>query len=214
MDTVTELANPFRGKIALPRDIVGIRPITREDLPRLLGPRDNSSANPKRIKESHHTVAKLLSIGLDNERVAALTGYSLTRISTLANAPAMAELVAQYRASVAENWLDTVDLYHDLMVTNKLKAERMIHDRLEEADADGDVLPFRDLLAISRDAADRTGHGKNRTNLNINADFASLLEQRIARAKTVGPSTMKQVAAAPSLTPSAESKALPFRRIA
>lgn len=216
------LPNPFRGKLPLPRPEVEASPITRDDLQRLLLPRDSSAANPKRIKEAHHTVARLLALGFEYARVAELTGYSGTRIATLASAPAMAELIAQYRADINNSFMDTLDVYHDLMVSNKLKAERMIADRLEEAQEDGDVLPFRDLLAISRDAADRTGHPKGRVNINTNADFASLLEQRIARAKTVEAPTMKTVEAiddkssqsSPSVTAPSESEPLPFRRIA
>ena len=65
-----------------------------------------------------------------------------------------------------------------------LVAERQIADRLEDAEEEGVKLPLKDLLAISRDGADRFGYGKKSAVLNTNVDFAAILEQAIARSKT------------------------------
>jgi len=77
-----------------------------------------------------------------------------------------------------------------------------IADKLGEAEEAGETLPVRDLIAISRDAADRFGYGKKQTNVNVNADFASMLERTIDRSRkarliegTTNPST---AVAAPS----------------
>lgn len=174
-----------RTRIHPRREIASIRPITREDLPRLLGPRDKTAAHPKRLMESHHDVARFLAAGFDNARIAALTGYSANRISVLASAPAMQELVAHYRSKIDEAFIASQDAYFDLATRNMLAAERHIADRIAELDADGEVLPIRDAIAISRDAADRFGYGKKQTNLNVNADFAALLEKAIAKSGKV-----------------------------
>jgi hypothetical protein len=74
------------------------------------------------------------------------------------------------------------------MLANKLKAEVMLGDKLDAAIDGAEVMPTKDLLAISRDAADRTGHGKVQTNMNVNVDFASKLEaaRRRSNAARIG----------------------------
>lgn len=174
------------GQIRKSRPVVEVRPITKEDLPRLMGPRDRSQSMPQKLKESHHTVARFLATGLDNSQVAALTGYSANRVGQLQAAPAMQELIAHYRAQVDASWLANTDAYYDLASRNMLKAERLVADRLEEAEDDPEAIALRDLLIIARDGADRFGYGKKQTNLNVNADFAALLEKAIARSgKTI-----------------------------
>lgn len=170
-----------RGKIKPTREIESIRSITREDLPRLLGPRDKSQSMPKRLRDSHHTVARLLAMGHSAKLVAEMTGYSHNRVSQLASSPAMIELVATYRAKIDEIWDENIDAYAALAVRNMIAAERQLADKLDAADEEGELLPTRELIAISRDAADRFGYGKRQTNVNVNADFASMLEKAIAR---------------------------------
>jgi len=170
-----------RQKIAPKREVLSIRPIQREDLPRLLKPRDKSASIPHKLRESHHTIARLLATGIDYMRVAALTGYSYNRVSQLASAPAMQELIAKYRDSVDQTWIESLDSYYELATRNMLKAERMLADKLEDAEEANEPLPVRDLISISRDAADRFGYGKRTTQTNVNIDFAAELEKRIAR---------------------------------
>jgi hypothetical protein len=55
-------------------------------------------------------------------------------------------------------------------------------------------------MAISRDAADRTGHGKVQTNMNVNVDFASKLEA--ARRRSAG----ARGPASPPLAPESSSQ--------
>jgi hypothetical protein len=58
-------------------------------------------------------------------------------------------------------------------------------------------------MAISRDAADRTGHGKVQTNMNVNVDFASKLEAARRRSASArGPTS-------PSATPLVPEHASP-----
>ncbi len=83
-------------------------------------------------------------------------------------------------------FVKNADAFYEVATSNMLKAEVMLADKLEAAEEEGTHLPTRDLIAISRDAADRFGYGKRQTNLNVNADFASLLEKAIQRSgKTI-----------------------------
>lgn len=213
------LPNPFRGKIPKRREIEGIRPITREDLPRLLGPRDNSASIPQRLRESHHDIARLLATGLDLARIAAITGYSTNRVWQLSQSPAMVNLVAHYRSHLDTTFLAAAEPYYDLATRNMLAAERHLADRIAELDEDGELLSVREALAISRDAADRFGYSKRQTNLNVNADFAALLEKAIERSGK-GPiidGTPASSLDAPRRPPGAtvaQPQAAPLRRLA
>lgn len=176
-----------KGRIAKTKEVLSVRAIQREDLPRLLKPRDKTGTLPAKLRESHHTVARFLATGSDHQTISALTGYSLNRIGQLAQSPAMQELIALYRSKLDQTWLDSVDAFYDLATRNMIKAERMLADKLEEAEETGETLPTRDLIAISRDAADRFGYGKRSTQTNVNVDFAAELERRIARRENRDP---------------------------
>lgn len=176
-----------KGRIAKTKEVLSVRAIQREDLPRLLKPRDKTGTLPAKLREAHHTVARFLATGIAQSQIAALTGYSINRVSQLAQAPAMQELIAQYKEKIDQSWLDSLDPFYDLASRNMIKAERMLADKLEEAEETGETLPTRDLIAISRDAADRFGYGKRSTQTNVNVDFAAELERRIARRENRDP---------------------------
>ena len=146
-----------------------------------MGPRDKAMSMPQRLKESHHTVARLVATGIELSQVAALTGYSYNRVHQLTQAPAMVALIAHYRARIDETFVASVDAYYDLATRNMIAAERHIADHISDLDTEGELLTLKDAIAISRDAADRFGYGKKQTNLNVNADFAALLEKAIQR---------------------------------
>lgn len=136
----------------------------------------------KRFKDPHHKAARLIASGVRPlERVAAMCGYAVSRIYTLNVDPAFQELVARYRPEVLDGFKEGVDDYYEVATSNMLKAERMLAEKLDGADEEGELLPTRDLIAISRDAADRFGYGKKQTNLNVNVDFAAQLEKAIKR---------------------------------
>lgn len=175
-----------RGKIARNPEILEVRALTREDLGvlategRMHGDRIGTGSI-KRLRDPHRRIARLIAAGLRNHEIAERTGTSYNRISILRSDPAMMELVARMRERVDAAFEREQDEYAKLAMGNMLKAEAMIAEKLEIAEEEGETLPTRDLIAISRDAADRFGYGKRQTNLNVNADFASLLEKARAR---------------------------------
>lgn len=161
--------------------IESIRSIGRDDLPRLAKPRDNTVLMPLKLRESHREVARLLALGLTQRRVAEITGYSTQRVMTLAATPAIKDLIADFRSIRDESYAEEVDVYYSYVTHNAIHAERMLSDKLHAADEEGELLPTKELIAISRDAADRIGYGKKQTNINVNADFAAQLEAAIRR---------------------------------
>lgn len=160
--------------------ILSVRPITKEDLAIFHKPAYKPTL--QRLRDSHHMVARLAASGLKNYEIADATGYTIERISMLIHDPSMVELIARYRADIDRVWLSGEDGYLAMVRANRNKAERMLSDRLDDADSDeSKSLPVRELLSISRDAADRTGFGKIQKNVNINVDFAARLEAARAR---------------------------------
>jgi hypothetical protein len=136
-----------------------------------------------KIRDSHHLVAKLIALGLTNEIIAAKTGFSIGRVKTLRDVPAMQELVAQYRSVSEAEFREEISTFYSLATANMLIAERMLNDRLVDAMDDGTAIPIKELLAVSSDRADRFGFPKTGVNVNLNADFASQLDKAIARSQ-------------------------------
>jgi len=178
-----------RGKIAREPTITNVRPLTRDDLLLLRearGGRDSAGNNvAKKLRDHHHRIARLVAAGLRNFEIAERTGMSISRISMYRKDPAFNELVDKYRPKVDAAYEREQDEYYNLATANMRKAETMIAEKLEQAEEDGEFLPTRELIAISRDAADRFGYGKRNMNLNVNVDFAAQLEKTIARSKTI-----------------------------
>jgi hypothetical protein len=112
----------------------------------------------------------------------------------LLNDPAFQDLVAEYSKSTFDKIEETSDEYADLATSNMLRAEAQIQERLDEAEALGEFLPMRELLAIAKDRADRFGYGPKSTRVNVNIGFAEQLDRAIER-------TTKVIEARPLLTP-------------
>lgn len=149
-------------------------------------PREDSHVFPAKLRESHHSVARLLALGMSHQDAADRTGYSYNRIQQLSEAPAMKELVAKYRSKLDDSFALSADEYHTLLFSNMVAAERHISDQIAELDEVGELLPISKALAIARDGADRLGYGKKReSTVNINLDFAARLEGAIARSGKV-----------------------------
>jgi hypothetical protein len=127
-------------------------------------------------------VARLFAMGLWPGEVATETGYSLGRVSTLGGDPAFQELIAHYRGMVNEAFADRQDEYFQTISANRTIAARLINDKL--ADVEPEDVSFRELVLIHSDAADRTGYPKRTVALNVNADFASLMDRAIARSNS------------------------------
>lgn len=211
-----------RGRYPESRDaVIGeIEVLTKSDLAIVLEQRTTPQRALAKIRDPHHNVARLIAAGVKpNSAIAARTGYSINRISILSKDPAFAELVDYYRKLIVEGYREEVDDYVALATSNMLKAERMLAEKLERIDEEDESLPVRDLIAISRDAADRFGYGKKTTkDLNVNMDFASQLEKTIARSKTIDarPAPMRVVQSptlsAPALSETPPALVTPRRR--
>jgi len=169
-----------RGATAKPIPIGQPEPMIAADLERL---KENRSAptTVKKLRDSHHMVARLTAAGLRPGEVAEACGYTRERVTALLKSPAIQELVAQYRAKVDVKYEERIDAFLAYRTKNMVAMERHISDGIAEADEAGELIPIRTALAYSADSADRFGYGKKTQQTNINVDFASALEKAIAR---------------------------------
>lgn len=211
------------GAVATPIPIGQPMALAAADLERLKQPRFVASS-PQKLRDSHHMIARLAAAGLRPFEIEQKTTYSQARIVHLLESPAMKELVAQYRLKVDQAFVEGTDQFFQLATRNMLAAERHIADHIAELDDEGELLPVRTALAISRDAADRFGYGKKTQNLNINVDFAAQLERAIARSgkspvidSVAVPGALRQLPVAsssprPTRQPAAQPQPLILRR--
>ena len=179
------------------RAILGVRALLPEDLGKLKEKRDPNNLI-KRLRDPHHLLARCLASGMKIGDAARASGYTREGVHLLNKDPTFLNLVEHYRGIVTDEWRQGLDSFNELATANMLKAERQIAEKLEAADEAGETLPTRELIAISRDAADRLGYGKKQTNLNVNVDFAARLEACISRSgKTLDARASPAAALAP-----------------
>lgn len=160
-----------RGRALKPLDAEVSRALEAADLA-LLGDEKGSVPTPlKRISSRHHAVARAIASGQDAKQISAIYNYSESRISILKSDPAFSELVAFYQAQDTEIVRDMNTQLAEV-ATDALEELRA---RLED---DPDKFSHGQLMEVVKLGADRTGHGPqtSQTNVNINVDLASRLE--------------------------------------
>jgi hypothetical protein len=106
----------------------------------------------KRLRDSHHAVARFVAEGRDNQEISALTGYDPARISLFKKDPAFAELVSFYKARVEEQFLDV----HARMAVLSGDAVAELQNRLDE---NPDGFTNGQVMELVKLTADRTGLG-------------------------------------------------------
>lgn len=171
-----DLSGPLRtrGRVRQHLTASVVRELTPADLALLDAPRQSVPSPLKRLKDSHHRVARCFAAGMRQTQVCQQTGYSQSRLSILMADKSFQDLVEVYRKSAETEYLE----YQDLATANMIKAERMVGDALENAEETpltlGEVRPLLDIIS---DRADRFGYPKKTANLNLNVDFAGRLEK-------------------------------------
>jgi hypothetical protein len=189
-----------RGRPSKRPGIGAVRELRREEL---AAPRAKSTTVQK-FRDSHHRMARLFASGLRVSEVAELTGYSVSRVSLFHTSPAFQDLIAEKRKVEDEITRDQIAQYNQLILSNGMKAERKLADKLDDDD-DSEELSVRELISIARDAADRVGLSKRSVQTNVNLDFAQLLDRAIARSGVASElprsGELKLVASSPDKAP-------------
>lgn len=171
---------------AKPREIISATEMTKEDLGRLHEPRRQPVIS--RIRDSHHYLAMLFAFGLDIREVAKRVGYSYERVRRIRGTPSFGKLVDDMRPTVLGQRLEDLDLFSHASSRNMLRAELMIADRLADAEETGDLVPIRELVAITSDRADRFGYPKKSVSANVNIDWIGRMERAVRRSGKAGAS--------------------------
>jgi len=127
-----------------------------------------------KIREVHHFVAQAYAAGMKPPEIAQLVNRTAATVRNWLNAPANAELVAQYAKEHFQALANEAE--RRLAVKRRLAAmaDEEILDRLE---ADAGQFNNRELIALSADASDRTGLGKTETKVNLNVDVGTRLDK-------------------------------------
>ena len=159
------------GRAAAPLAAEVVRGLTAVDLSALADEKGSKPSAIKRISDRHHALARNLASGMSEGDAAVTVGLSISRVSILKADPAFQELLAFYREGVTTVYRDV----HEKLSGVAATALAVIEDRLEDAP---DEISMNALLEIAKLGADRTGHGpqSSNTNVNINIDMASRLE--------------------------------------
>lgn len=168
-----------RGRIETKLDILGIRPLSRDDLACVKEKRNVPAV--QRFRDPHHRLARLLASGLRPAEAATQVGYSLARIYILQADPSFQDLVAAYRKDVHDAYVSGEEERFRMATEVNLKALRHLNEHFDKADEEGELVPISRALSVFADTSDRVGLSKKSTNLNINVDFAAKLEGAIAR---------------------------------
>jgi hypothetical protein len=160
-----------RGRAAVPLAAEIVRDLERADM-ELLTQEKGSVAPPlKRISDRHHALARNLAAGMSDTEAGLICGYTSSRISILKADPAFKNLMEFYREGVEEVYRDL----HEQLSGLAKDAAAEIAMRLEE---EPEKVSMGQLMELTKMGADRTGHGPqtSNTNLNVNVDMAVRLE--------------------------------------
>lgn len=144
-----------------------VRELGVEDLDLILNPPPVNSAQPQilKIRNTHHTLARLMAQGIDGVEISAITGISASRQSILKNDPAFKELLHYYASQVEAKFLDV----HERLAALGTDAVETLHDRLEESP---DNFTNKQLMELVELTLDRSVAPKKSTAGN-NANIAS-----------------------------------------
>lgn len=137
-----------------------VRDVELEDMLTLATSRSSSPQLLKQIRQSHHTLARLLAQGMKHVEIASITGYSTSRISILQDDPAFEELVVYYRSMEEAGFKSARADMHSRLAELGFDSIEALHERVAEK---GDTMPLEQLITIVKLTADRTGHGPTST---------------------------------------------------
>lgn len=131
----------------------------------------------KALRHTHHRLAQMLAVGVDETVAAKLCNYSVSRVSILKADPAFAELLAHYSEDVKEEWADFVATAANLSMDFLQELQR----RLDENPEQFSPASLNETLKV---LADRTGHApvQKTQNVNINLNMGDRLKAARERA--------------------------------
>jgi hypothetical protein len=118
----------------------------------------------KRLRDSHHALARALATGLTPTEASLATGYSISRISILQQDPSFRDLMEHYRRTNDEAILDI-----EGRITG-LAADTMqeLRERLEDAP---ETFSNEEITDIAKLMLDRAGYAPITRSINLNKNI-------------------------------------------
>jgi len=136
---------------------------------------DYNLAPLTKVSRTHHRLAQLLAMGMDEGKAAVVCRYSANRVSVLKSDPMFQELLAFYSSQVDEEFVTVAEemaaLHEDTVIE--------LRQRLEENPQQFTVAQLTELMKA---LSDRTGHGPTSTT-NLNAVAVTLNGADLQRIK-------------------------------
>lgn len=165
---------PRAGRQSLPLSAEFVRELSPADLA-MPAAQTQTAPAIKKLRDSHHALARVLVTCGSNAEASAITGYSPSRISILKADPQFQELLSFYREGSERIVTDL----RERMAGMAAGALQELSDRLEDNPEEFTPSLLKDIV---KDLADRTGHAPQRgpaptVQVNVN------LTDRIARAR-------------------------------
>jgi hypothetical protein len=153
-----------------------VRELTEADL---LSPVAQTQFAPsiKKIRDSHHALARVLATGSSEAEASLITGYSPSRISILKADPQFQDLLEFYRNQAKEVTAD----FRARMALTGMTALAELQERLEEEPEKISTALMKDIV---KDLADRTGHAPNsgsKPGVNVNINLSDNMANARAR---------------------------------
>lgn len=124
-----------------------------------------------RLRDSHHAAARLLARGLNETEVAHITGYALSRISSLKRDPLFAELIEAYRYEHRDNARDLEAMWLGIATDYGQHIHETLLDNPES-------VPVSVALDVFKAFADRAGMApvSRSVNKNLNLNIGDRLD--------------------------------------
>lgn len=138
-----------------------------------------TAATPRiaRLRDSHHAVARLLARGLHETEIAHITGYAISRISSLKRDPLFAELITAYRYEQRDTQRDIEAMWLGVA----MDYGQHIHEKL--LDDEGGEVSIGTALEVFKAFADRAGMApiSRSVSKNVNLNIGDRLDSARAR---------------------------------
>lgn len=152
--------------------------ITPADLDRVEDAPEGGTKPPaiKKIRQRHHSLAKLLADEVPEGDAAVMVGMSASRVSVLKTDPSFRDLVTFYKREKREAYLEL----HEKIAQLGEDAVDELTARVEENPED---ISVGQLIEISKMTLDRSGHGpQTSTNVNVNVGMGDRMAAARERA--------------------------------
>ena len=139
-----------------------------------------------RLRGIHHDIARQLASGMTPAEVSAVTGYSLSRISTLQADPSFKELLSFYSVKKEEAFVDV----QKRMAILGLDAASELADRLETKP---ESLSNSQLIEITKVSLDRAGYAPVQKNVSVGVQMTSDEIESLRKSTSVGEAHVKVI---------------------